>query len=210
MKVFNWFLILQGACILGFGAYIAALSYSSVVLLLGGIGLYVVIVGGIGVAMVRRRMEGCVTFYAVLFFVLVALHGALVIGMLFFEDQTFTWLADLSIDTHGAQIRSYIDAHHDVFKWSGLAVVAIEFLTFCMSVCCARSVSGSALDEELLGNNGYMPMSENVQGGRSTGIVLAGNDYGVSQHPITDKRREALNQKYGGLFQDRRSNQSMV
>jgi len=111
-------------------------------------------------------------------------------------------LQELNSHANNDQVRFYLDDHRNSFKWAGLGVLAVEFLTFCASLCCAGTVSG--LDDEMLsGTSGYMAMSD-VNGGAL--LVSSGGDFTggqISATPVTDRRRAELNQKYGGLFETR-------
>lgn len=164
---------------------ISAVSFSSFCLILFGVGAYIFVLAIIGIRAAGNRSQGCVHLYSVMFFVLIALHSAMVFGFLFFENKTIQVLQDLNSHGDNNAIRNYLDHHRADFKWAGIVVLSLELLTFCMSVCCSRSVSGS-LDEEVL-------LAE-----MQHGLVSSEINY-VSATPQTDERRAQMHAKYGGF-----------
>jgi len=204
VKVVNVLLLLQGLVILGGAAYVASQSMSSFFYVLAGVGVYVLLVGVVGLRLVSgtgAASSGAVRFYAVLLFLLVALHAALVVGFLAYEDRTIEILRDLNSNGDNTKIRDYLDSHRVEFKWASLGVLAVEFLAFCVAACCASSVfSGSQRSE---GDDGSMGI-----GLLSSPGMLGGDPYAVpvSATPQTDARRAAMAEKYGNeRFAGRRS-----
>jgi hypothetical protein len=204
VKLVNVMLVLQGLVIVGGAAYIASVSMSSFVYVLGGVGLYTLVTGVLGLRLTKGRQvsHGCASFYAVLLFVLLTFHTILVVGFLAFENRTISILQDLNSGSSNDHIRSYLDAHKKQFKWAALSVLIIEFLAFCVAICCTDRLRSSrrTLDDELDGDK-YVHMDER-------GLVSAPAEYGLptpSATPQTDARRAALNEKYGGLWEQRRT-----
>lgn len=194
VKLINALIIVQSLVMIGGAAYIASVSMSSFVYVLGGVGLFLLITGAMGyrLAGAANKAKGCVALYAVMLFTLLALHGAIVIGFLFYEDATIDFLKRLNAHGNNDEIRSYIDNHRRAFKWASLGVVIAEFLAFSAVVCCG-AVAGEESEEE---PEQYRSLNMDERG-----VTSAGSNYvEVSATPHTDARRQQLNEKYGGLF----------
>lgn len=160
--------------------------------ILGGLALYLIILGTIGIRMVKGRSNGCVTLFSVLFFVLIALHATIAGGFLFEEDKTVDVLKDLNSNGNNDSIRNYIDNNRQHFKYAALGVLAIELLTFCMAICCQDTVSGAA--DEDYSELDAVPMD-------NRGLLSAGSNYTeVSATPQTDIRRAQIAEKYGDRY----------
>lgn len=193
MRIFNALLILEGILIGAFALYIAIKSYSSFVLILGGLGLYVLFTGFVGWKAIKGKSSAVSRWYSFLFFLLLLAMTILVVGMLAWEDRTFEIFADLNGDD-GNEIHSYIDSHKTVMKWSAVGVLAVYLFTFILSVSCARKVNG--LDDELLRSD----MSELDH------LTVASSSFGVGatarvhSTPQTDARRAEMSEKYGRDF----------
>lgn len=198
MRLFNWLMILQGLIIGAFTTYIGIKAFSSFVYVLGGFGLYVLIVGILGVSMNNSRRRGCVNLYSVLFFLLIAAHALIAVGFLFYEHKTVEILKDLN-SSHNQDISDYIDNHRNGFKVGSVIVLSIEGFTWLLSIFAARSVSG-ALDHD---HGLYFEQD-------SVGLVSSEVHYEppVSATPQTDAHRARLSEKYGHVFGSSRQQQA--
>jgi len=201
VKLVNVMLILQGLVIGSGAAYIASKSMSQFVYVLGGVGLYVLLTGIIGWRLVggaRQSSQGCASLYAVMLFVLLVFHTALVVGFLAYEDRTIKILQDLNSHGNNSAIRNYLDHHRAAFKWASLCVLIVEGLAFCAAICCSDTLRRRGGSEEAEEEN-YVRMDER-------GLISAPVEYiEASATPQTDARRAALNEKYGGLFESKRT-----
>lgn len=191
--LFNWLLIMTGVLIESFAIYVAAVAFSGFFFVLLGVGIYFDIVGGIGLRSIKSRSPTCVNIYAFLFFCLIAFQSALVIGFLFFEDKTISFLQDLNSDGDNGSIKTYLDNHRSDLKWSSLVVLTIESFTFMLAICCSSRIAGlnpnlDSLDEDdLIMDDRKRPL-------------MGSAHYGTSATPQTDQQRARLNEKYGNAF----------
>lgn len=172
------------------------MSWSSFCYVLFGVGAYVLLVGILGVVMSGRRSRACVTLWSVAFFALIALHAAIVAGFLFYERDTIDLLKRLNTKGDNGSIQSYFEDHKHAFKIGAIVTLSVEFVTFCLAVCFGERVAGRQTLDEALGVESRI------------GLIGAEAQFGVetvSHTPATDERRRQLNEKYGGLFEKRRS-----
>jgi hypothetical protein len=174
---------------------IASKAMSNFVYILGGVGIYVVLLGAFGMVMLNRRRRGCISLYSVCFFLLLALHTALVVGFFAYEDRTIEILQKLNSHGDNEAIRRWLDGHRDDLKWGSIAVLSVEFVSFVLSIFCVRRLSGAGAGFDSIDLDD-----------RSVGLLTGDATYTeTSATPRTDLRRAALNEKYGGAFEQKRT-----
>jgi len=201
LKIVNVLLLLQGLVIIGGAAYVASLSISNFVWVLGAVGIYVLLVGIVGIHLTTgsgRNSNGCVKLYAVMLFTLLSLHAALVIGFLAYEDKTIQILQDLNSHGDNSAIRDYLDNHRNQFKYAALCVLIVEFLAFCAAAC--FKIRSSSDNDLLPLEEQYSGLNMDDRGLMSAPGYFHGAEFEVSATPQTDARRAQISEKYGGKF----------
>lgn len=195
-RIFNVLLAMQALAILGGAIYCAATSMSDFVYVLGGVGLFVLLLSVLGLLLINTYRLGWVKLYSIGLFMLLVLHLLVVIGYLFYEDKTLEVLQKLNAKggEQNTAVFRYLDSHRSQFRWAAFSTLIVEFISFCICVCYGQWLSGKR--DERGQHYLHLGNKDGNKGLLSSEVAFTG----ASATPQTDAKRAELNEKYGGAF----------
>ena len=128
------------------------------------------------------------------------MQSGLTIGYLFFPSKFTEFLQKLDNHTE-SKVHDYLEENREGIRWSSVAVLIADLLTFTTMLLCKNSVMGyRKLDDE----EDELPLrgrKEPLLVESASASYLGRNAAAPpTRTPRTDAKRDALNEKYGGLF----------
>jgi len=192
LSVFNIIEALLGIAFAGYGIYLAVKVPSTFSYLVIGVGASMVLVALLGYSAVAGQSSCRLTCYSSLLCLLFLVHLGLVI-FVFVKPQTAEdWIADKSGSSEDVQnAEDFVKKHITTLAGISVAILVVEGLSFLMSLS-RSSVMVNAREEW---ETGTMRMHSKSSRGGYQPLLSA------SATPVTDRHREMMNEKYGGVFE---------
>jgi len=218
LKFFNGLVCVVGLGLISLAIYLATSSVDIFAAVIGGIGAFAFLTGATGIYVVGRFRSCLLCFYTLCFSILFLFQVTLVIGCLFFLDETIDILQN--IDRSG---RSDIDEFRRSLQsgnWFTIVIcvaAGLQLLTLISLLFCRRHIMSEPeewraavvhTEESVAQSQSYRNNSVNPP--RSSFSANPSVNRPLLPTPYTDSQRDRMNDKYGGLFNKDHRNQIQV
>jgi len=210
LKFFNGLVCVVCLGLISVSIYLSTESVNTFAAVIGGIGLYALFTGVMGIYVIGKYRPCLLYVYTICFLLLFLFQLTLVIGCLFFMEDTISVLQ--KIDGRGRydidQFRDSLEAGHwftiVVCVAAGLQLLTLISICFCRRHIMSDEEWRSAVvhtEESVAHSQSLRDNNNNPRSSFSNSAVSRP----LLPTPHADSQRDRMNDKYGGLFNKQRN-----